>query len=808
MTMVVEERSSFKRTQASAKHGGIPCFHCGQRCPDDLIAVDEKLFCCEGCKSVYEILRANDLCNYYNFDHDAGVNNKATDKSFDYLDSPDIRKKIVLFDSKNFARVVFQIPAIHCASCIWLLENLRRLNSAVMRTEVNFARRSLLIDFNPEKITLAALASLLTSVGYSPSIDIASTEKKGARPQRAMVFKLTIAGFAFGNVMLFSFPEYLGIDVHDHYLMRLFSFLNLALAMPVLFYSAWQYFESAAKSFKQKQINIDVPIAAGLAALFLRSSYDIFTATGPGYLDSFTGLVFFLLIGRWFQGKTYESLSFDRDFKSYFPLAVQRLVNGEWKPVISNEIKKNDIVRLRNMEILPVDAILLSDHAFFDFSFVTGESRPVTATCGDLVYAGGRLLGSPAELRVDRSMSQSHLTTLWNNDAFRKKDETKYQQIIDRSARVFTWIVMAIALITALRWYFTRPDQMWLVLTSVLMVACPCALALAAPFTYGSMLRAFGRHKFYLKNADVIERIASIDAVVFDKTGTVTYGCSPKVQFIGNLDEVEMRAIRSLSSCSSHPLSVLVANYLPGELMEVSDFSEEPGRGISGKVNGRTYRLGSWSFVKAKRSEDPTGAQVFVSIDDQPSGYYLIGVETRQGIKTMLDRLGKKCLALLSGDNEADKIQMQLLFNSTVQLLFNQSPHDKLAYIAALQHDGKKVMMVGDGLNDSGAFKQSDVGIAVNDKSGSFTPASDAILDGSNLQLLDRFIELSKTSSRILLMAFSISFFYNAIALTFAVTGNLTPLVAAVLMPVSSITVVGFSTLAVNYVVHRKLKSE
>jgi P-type Cu+ transporter len=785
----------------------VKCFHCGQQC-DEVIVGDDKPFCCVGCKSVFEILNANNLCDYYSIEGHSGVSQKNTlTTAFDYLDDQQVRKKILSFDSEDLAKVTFYIPSIHCVSCIWLLENLRKLNSGVLRAEVSFGKKTLSIDFHPKLVKLSTLASLSASLGYTPVVNLNSGEEKNVMGDRSLVYKLAIAGFCFGNVMLFSFPEYLGLDKQDEHLMRIFSWLNLGLSVPVFFYSAKGYFTSALASFKQKQINIDVPIAAGLIALFFRSSYDIITATGPGYLDSFSGLVFFLLIGRWFQSKTYESLSFDRDFKSYFPLAVRRFNRGEWKPVIIYDLQRGDQIQIRNMEIVPADAVLLDDHAYFDFSFVTGEVKPIKAIAGDTVYAGGRLIGQPVELIVDKKTSQSHLTSLWNSDSFKKVEESSYQKIIDRAARKFTWIVMGLASITAVVWYFYQPDQMWLVLTSVLMVACPCALALAAPFTYGSMLRAFGRNNFYLKNADVIERLALVDAVIFDKTGTVTYGHTPEVSFTGAITDHELASVKLIASASTHPLSAIVMKSITvNSAKQLSDFKEIPGKGIQAVINGQFVQVGSAEFVGFEKTIDHNSSLVFASIDDVVKGYFTVRVKIRENIKDMLDRLGKKCVALLSGDNAADRVKMGSLFSPTVQLLFNQDPHDKLAFVASIQREGRKVLMVGDGLNDSGALKQSDVGIAVTDDTGIFTPACDGILSGNNLNQLDKFINLAKTSSIILKMAFVISFFYNAIALTVAATGHLTPLVAAILMPVSSISVVGFSTLAVNYVTRKKLK--
>jgi Cu+-exporting ATPase len=785
----------------------VQCFHCGQPC-DEVFWLKEKSFCCYGCKTVFEILAANDLCEYYTIDESTRGNSlkDAGSDSFAYLDEPKIRKKILTFDSATFARVLFYAPAIHCVSCIWLLENLQKIDTGILRSEVNFARKTVSIDFAPDQIALSRIAGILGSIGYAPKITLNDDNAPKPVADRSLVLKLSVAGFCFGNVMLFSFPEYLGIDHSDRYLMLLFSWLNLALSLPVFFYSASDYFRSAANSFKRKQINIDVPIAAGLLALFLRSSYDIITTTGPGYLDSFAGLVFFLLIGRWFQSKTYESLAFDRDFKSYFPLAVQKQFAAEWKPVVIYELQPGDTIRIRNMEIIPADSILLEERAYIDYSFVTGESKPVSAKQGDALYAGGRLIGEPVTLRVEKKTSQSHLTALWNNDAFRKVTESKYQKIIDRAARRFTWIVLGIAVITAIYWQTTQPSQMWLVLTSVLMVACPCALALAAPFTYGSMLRVFGRNNFYLKNADVIERLASIDAVVFDKTGTITHGHLPEIEFSGSLTAEEASAVKLLTGASTHPLSELIAKTIQGKPAEkVSYFAEIPGKGIQGMIHGNLIQVGSAEFTGFTQKTNPDSSYVFVAVDNEVKGYFRIRVAVRKDIKSMLDRLGEKCFALLSGDNDADRVKMASLFRPSVQLLFNQTPHDKLAFVQNLQQGFRKVLMVGDGLNDSGALKQSDVGIAVTDHAGIFSPACDGILQGDKVTSLDKFMALARSSTAILKTAFAISFLYNAVALSFAVTGHLTPLVAAILMPLSSISVVGFSSLAVNYTATKKL---
>jgi len=785
------------------------CYHCGQDCGETLWS-NEKAFCCHGCKTVYEILDTNDLCEYYSIDRNPGNRITSSNKdAFAYLDEKDIRKKILEFESENFAKVKFHIPGIHCISCVWLLENLGKINPGILKSEIHFARKIISIEFDPSKIHLSRIATTLNDVGYAPQINLDSQASATRPVNKTLVLKLAIAGFCFGNVMLFSFPEYLGLDHSDRNLMRIFSWLNLLLSIPVFFFSGFDYIRSAWQSFKGKQINIDVPIAAGLIALFFRSSYDVLTTTGPGYLDSFTGLVFFLLIGRWFQSKTYESLAFDRDFTSYFPLAVNRLDKNKWTPVVIYELKKGDQIRIRNMEIVPADSTLIDEYAYIDYSFVTGEAKPVKATKGKLVYAGGRLIGTPVSLIVKKKTSRSHLTSLWNNEAFKKITESRYQKRIDRAARRFTWIVLFIAFATFLYWRVNEPSQTWLVLTSVLMVACPCALALAAPFTFGSMLRAFGRNKLYLKNADIVEKLAGVDTVVFDKTGTVTHGGTPEIEFTGNLNALQLSRVKQLTSYSTHPLSNLIFQSIPlGSNDIVSDFKEISGKGVQGTINGYLIKIGSASFVASNAQHDPQATYVFVSIDDEVYGYFNIKTSIRPNIGSLLTTLGAKNICLLSGDNESDKNSMQKLFGGGAKLLFNQTPHDKLNYIAQLQKAGKKVLMVGDGLNDAGALKQSDVGLAITDDSGIFTPACDGILMGENLIILDRYLELARVANVILKTGFLISFFYNAIALAFAVTGHLTPLVAAILMPISSISVVSFSSLAVDIAAKRILRTK
>jgi P-type Cu+ transporter len=792
MNKLVEEVA----TTSAAAEAPI-CYHCGHPCTEAQHVKNGNTFCCFGCQTVYDILAENNLCEYYTYEATPGIKQEHVDASaFAYLDEPTILQQVVIFQSADFCKLEFYVPAIHCISCVWLLENLNKLNAGVLRVRVDFPRKRVAIEYNPQQLKASKIASLMASIGYAPHVQM---REAGLKTTNTLLAKVGVAGFAFGNIMLLSFPEYLGLPAAEGQLHRLFSFVILALAVPVLLFSANDYFRNALTSLRQRQLNIDVPIALGLAALFFRSTIDILWHVGPGYLDSFSGLVFFLLIGRWFQDKTYSSLSFDRDFKSYFPLAVNKLVSPAWKPTLIYDLKQGDIIKVRNLEVVPADSQLHSPHAFVDYSFVTGESKPVACTAGTTIFAGGRLLGQPVVLEVIKPTSQSYLTSLWNHTVFKKSKESQYTKIIDRAAKGFTWFVLFFSMVAAWYWYQHDASRMWLIITSILVVACPCALALAAPFTYGSMLRVFGRKGFYLKNADVIERMAAINALVFDKTGTLTHGTASVLQ-TGDLTEKEVAYVKSLAVTSTHPLSELLAKHLKGNPQPVTQLIERAGKGIEGMIEGNLVRLGSAAFVGATPTKEQVDSTVFISINNTTRGYFSIRTETRSGVGSMLKTAHNMDIALLSGDNESDALRMKEIFPTQTLLKFNQAPSDKMQFIREWRADGKQVMMVGDGLNDAGALQQSDVGIAVSDSNGLFTPACDGIIKGDRLAQLNVFRKLARQSTTILKIAFGISFLYNAISLAFAATGHLTPLVAAILMPISSISVVGFCTVAVRWV--------
>ncbi len=790
------------------------CYHCGLPCDDPSIHLGDKYFCCRGCLVVYELLSENGLCQYYSLNDTPGITptESGYDVKYAYLDDESILRELLNFTDGKTARATFYVPQMHCSSCIWLLENLHKINSDIISSRVDFLRKEISINFKIEHLTLKKLVELLASLGYEPDFqtDIKSNQS-ASKQMRSLYLKLGVAGFAFGNIMLLSFPEYLSGGNLDPVFKQFFGFINILLALPVFLYSSSDYFTSAWKALRHKNINIDLPISLGIITLFTRSLWEIFSGNGAGYMDSFVALVFLLLIGRLFQQKTYETLSFDRDYKSFFPISVVKRIGREETSIPLNKLQVGDRIVVRNQELIPADSILISGPAEIDYSFVTGEAYPVHKKTGDLIYAGGRQAGPTIELDVIKPVSQSYLTQLWNNEAFNRRNESRIDTMINRISKYFTLAVISIASLSALYWLPTDVGLALNAFTAVLIIACPCALALASPFTLGNTLRILGRNRLFLKSVRVIEDLAKISTIVFDKTGTLTQRQSTRISFIPDtpdqaLSELELKWIASLVRHSSHPLSQQIRQLLAVQDFQTLEyFTEFPGKGIEGKIEGRQIKVGSPEFIGLSRLKNKdTSSKVYVSIDDQARGYFQIENQYRPAFSRLITYLKSHYeLAVLSGDNDAERTRLASYFPDT-NLKFNQSPQDKLEYIKTRQDRGEHVLMVGDGLNDAGALRQSDVGVTMSEDLNTFSPACDAILDATNFEKLDVYLKYTRKSMKIVIICFGISFLYNLVGLTFAVQGVLSPLVSAILMPLSSISVIVFSTGA-THIIAKKL---
>lgn len=807
MISVTKSYTQKKNYSGNSLHEKTPiaCFHCGESCTGTGIIFQEKHFCCHGCKAVYQILNENGLSSYYTLNAHAGIQQRfqKTLRKFAFLDDPEIAGTLIAFRDAGQAHVYFTIPAIHCSSCIYLLENLHRVEPGILRTDIQFLKKEARIIFDESVISLRGVVETLSRIGYDPHISMQGALKQKA-PNRSLVYRLGVAGFAFGNIMLLSFPDYFSKTASDEiYLGNIFRYVSLALAIPVFFYCANIFFISAWKGMRQKHLNIDFPVALAILVTFVRSLTEVFSGAGNGYFDSMTGIVFFMLAGRLLQDKTYEQLSFERDYTDYFPLAATTLsAEGKEISVLLDKIKCGDTLRLLNNEIIPADGILLNSSAMIDYSFVTGESAAIEINKGDKIYAGGKLLGGMIELQVIKNVAQSYLTGLWGKQ---EKEAPKKAQIsfVHKLAGNFTVFVGIIALAAGVYWWFHDPGKIWPAVTAVLIIACPCGLLLTATFTNGYLLRILGKNGLFLRNAGAIEKFGKINHLVFDKTGTLTSPSDIIVAFSGNeLSGYEKKLIASLTKQTIHAFSKPVLDFLHvHEIVQVKHFTEFPGLGITGEISGHNIKLGTGIFMNYNLNEKKSaGSILYIEIDGIKKGNFILQQTLRPRLDQMFRLLKHTMqLALLSGDEPNQPECFYRAMGDNADIRFRQSAADKLAYIKNLQVKGNTVAMAGDGLNDAVALKQSDLGICITEDTNRFTPAGDAILEGERLYLLPAFIKMCKNAKTIIKICFSFSLVYNITGIYFAVQGILSPLIAAILMPCSTLTIILLTFIISNY---------
>lgn len=780
------------------------CYHCGAT-SKHVIEFESHQFCCNGCLTVYQILEKNQLCQYYDFNETPGqtISDSAIDSKFLFLEDESVLQKLIHFKQNNEVHIRFYLPQVHCSSCLYLLENLYKIHPGVLSAKLNFTKKELTIAIDNSKTTIKNVAVFLSKIGYEPYFSLSDIGGSDSKPKvsKSRILKLGVAGFCFGNIMLLSFPEYFSWGTDLDGLKPLFQTVILVLILPVMLYSATEFYKLAWGGLKEKYLNIDLPIVLAMFITFGRSLYEVITHTGPGYFDSLSGIVFFMLLGRLLQDKTYRSITFDRDYTSYFPISATIFKSGSEVSKPLPDIEVNDELVIHDQEIIPVDGILASGEACIDYSFVTGESVPVTLNAGSWVYAGGRQLGASVRVLAQKTVSQSYLVSLWNQQQKQSEIGSRLESgYVQKASQYFTLALFTLATLAAVYWSFNDPSKVWNAVTAVLIVACPCALLLSVTFTHGHFLSLLAKNGFYLKGAKSLEKMNLVKHVVFDKTGTLTQSKNPNIFYEGQkLTEDELDVVAAVAQESVHPHARQIAKFLERPRINCVPVTNFPGLGIQGSYLGMNVEIGSKEFLKLGETFESQikGSFLGIKINGDFKGYFILKSGFRSQMEPLMQKLSKDLkLTVISGDNDSEKSVLQRIFPEKTLLIFNQKPHNKKEFIQSLESAGSKTMMVGDGLNDAGALMESSFGLAVTDDISYFSPGSDAIILGDELSNLDKFFEMSRRMRKIIWWSFAISIGYNFIGLFFAVRAELNPIIAAILMPASSISIVLFTWLS------------
>ena len=788
------------------------CHHCGSPTTKIVVKKDALRFCCHGCLTVYEIMQQHDLSDFYKHFPNKGLAPKKNPQQYAFLADTSLWEEWVRFREDSKVSVSLFIPSIHCSACIWVLEHLQHIEPAIVSAHVQFSKRTLHLVFDESQKSMLDIAQLLDQLGYAPDFSQgAQRQKKDQQRKRNLWLKIGVAGFAFGNTMFLALPTY--FEKEEPWLDGLrpwFDLLMFLLSIPVVFYAARDYFITSYKSILKRVWSLDIPIALGISVLFLKSTHAAFIAHQLPYFDSLTGLVFFLLLGQYMQRSVYAATDFEHEYQSFFPIGVMQLQADKQETIIPvAKLKKGDIILLRPEEIIPADGIVDQKEVRIDYSFVTGESAVVVKKKGEQVFAGGRIKDQVAQIVVQKIMDKSFLLQLWKQDKDAHTHKTPHAAFSDRISKYFTPAVLSIGAVSGIAWLFIDASRAVEVVVAVLIVACPCAIALSGPFIYGNMLRYFGSLGLFLKDNASIEKIATSTHWVFDKTGTLTDAHKATIRFVGGvpLSQNEKEIIRSMAHQSSHPMSKALFQHLDGVRWHQSLPAKHlTGKGIVATHNGIPYKIGSASFTSCDHKQDIATA-VHISIDGIYRGSYQFRQSFRPRLKDLFDKIPVSDVSIVSGDGTQDQEALLRFAGAQTTFRFRQNPFDKVAHIKSLQAKDKKVLMVGDGLNDAGALMQSDVGIAVRNDSYMFTPKCDAIMEANRVISLPVLHWGMQQSIRLVYVSFGFSLVYNTLGIGIAVAGWLNPIIAAVLMPLSSLSVIGFAMLSTS-LLHKQIRKK
>ena len=770
------------------------CYHCGDNILGKAILHQGHSFCCHGCVSVFTLLDAQGMCTFYDEPKSQPLSKAPKTEKYAFLEEVQNTLPFIQFASEEYNIVSFRSPHIQCASCVYLLEKLPQLQSGILQSQVNFSQQTITLHYQPHQISFRSLVEWLTTIGYEPILDPETSSSEQWKNQKKQhLIAIGVAGFCFANIMLLSFPEYLDLDMTDAPNMTLlFRYLNLFLSLPALFWGARSFFIKTIQGLRLRTLPIDAPLVLSLLITFGRSVYEVISGYGGGYFDSMTGIIFFMQLGKYFQEATQHRLHFGRTYQSFFPISCQVVKenNTQWKMLA--QLERGDTVIVHGYEMIPCDSILISDHALIDYSFVTGESKPTAVSQGQGLYAGGKLLGPSIQIEINAPVSQSYLTSLWNHQK-KTSEKTPTLTWVDQWAQHFTWFLLLLSVISGLYWWTLDPYRAMHAMSTILIVACPCALLLSATFTQGAVLMHLYQVGCYVKNNRVLHQLAQIDHLAWDKTGTLT-SKEAQATWVKPAPPSHYPNIVALCSQSVHPLSQSVVRALRHEvddLPSLEHFREHIGLGIEGMVKGLHYQIGSAAFT----SHPDRTSSVVINANGECIGTFSMTHPIRLHMAETLHTLAADySLSVISGDPLPTSPEIRAMIPEECPVFHGLSPQEKKQHIMQLTEHHAAVAMIGDGLNDAGALESAAVGIAITEQSHPFSPACDVMLEAASLPLLPAILAYAKRHEQIVQWSFGISLLYNLIGLGYAVNGTLHPLIAAVLMPISSITIMLFTT--------------
>lgn len=792
-----------------AERAEIACAHCTLPVPAALVRTEAaRQFCCAGCDTAYVLLHTHGLDQFYAFPERRETRVQRTGRSYEEFDHPAFAALHVRPAADGLSRVELYLEGVHCASCVWLVERVPLLVTGVVRAELDIRRSRAIVEWDAAATPLSAVARTLDTLGYAPHPFRGVARDAIRRDEdRRMLMRIGVAGAIGGNVMLFAFALYSGeLAWMDPAHTRFFRWLSMALTLPALAWPGRVFFTGAIAALRTRTLHMDLPIAIALAAGFVRGAMNTITDSGPVYFDGLAILVFALLVGRFLQQRGQRLATDSAELLYALTPATARVAeaDGTLRDVPAEAVLPGMLLDVRAGETFAADGVLTSDGTTVNTALLTGESRPVAVHAGEAIYAGTLNVSAPARVRVTEAGETSRVARLLQQVDTSRDRRAPVVLAANRLAGVFVAAVLALAMIT---WGVKTAMGSASALDDVialLVVTCPCALALATPLAVTVAVGRAARGGVLVKGGDALEQLATPGVLVLDKTGTLTEGQHALVSWVG--DAAIQPLVQALEAGSSHPLADGFRRawaHLP--LHEVTHAQHVVGGGLGGVVQGHDVLVGSPAFVRGRATRGSDAIEAHIAALDATLTPVLVAVNgVVVGAAGLGDRLRADALESLvalrargwrsimaSGDAPfvAQSVGRALRFDEA-DVHGAMSPEGKLALVEALRADGTHVVMVGDGVNDAAAIAAATVGVEVHGGAEACLATADVFLARPGLTPLRQLVDGAERTVRVIRRNFAFSLSYNAIGAALAVAGLLTPLIAAVLMPLSSLTVV------------------
>ena len=782
----------------------VICDHCGLAVPPGLFEPGgAHQFCCAGCRTAWDIIHDAGLERYYAFSERRGAAVESTGRKFEEFDHAAFEALYVRTRSDGLRTAELYLEGVHCASCVWLVERVPLAIPGCAEATLDVTRSLAQVAWDPGRTTLSAIARFVDLLGYRPhpyrGIRVETVRRA---EDRAMLVRVGVAGALAGNVMMVSAAIYAGwFGGMDAATARYLRWISLILTTPAVIWPGRIFFQGALAALRTRRLHMDVPIALALGAGYLRGTVNTITDAGPIYFDGVATLIFLLLVGRWLQQRAQRSAADAAELLHSLSPSTARLVedHDRIREVPVEALIPGMVVDVRAGDTFPADGVVVAGRSHVDTSLLTGESRPQAVGMDDAVYASTLNQSAALRVRVEETGESSRVGRILREVEAGARRRAPVVLTADRLAGWFTGTVLVLAAITWLLWQRLDPSVALDHAIALLVVTCPCALALATPLAMTSAIGQAARRGILIKGGDAIEVLARPSRLILDKTGTLTEGRTRLQSWSG--PEWVCPLVLSLERHSNHPLAAGFSMAWNGTTVpEASNVTQTLGGGLSGLVEGRQVAVGSPAWIEARAADpanlvmsvDPTETPVAVAIDGVVVGVAGFGDPVRPEAAETLAELQHQgwALEVISGDaTGVVRAVAKELGLPTDRVQGGASPEDKLHAIEQRARDGT-VVMVGDGVNDAAAIARASVGIGVRGGAEASLAAADVYLVRSGLRPLAELMRGARRTLRVIRGNIAFSLAYNLAAIVLAMSGQINPLVAAILMPASSITVV------------------